>query len=66
MLEKGNYNEAIVQFDKALLRMPRRSKSLIGKLTALKALDKQDEAEDIRNELKAILAQADEKAITSI
>lgn len=66
LLKRGNYAGAIEQFDKALLRMPRRSKSLIGKMTALKALDQQDEAELVRNELKSILAQADEEVLNLI
>jgi tetratricopeptide (TPR) repeat protein len=64
LISKGNYAEAIDQFDKALLRMPRRSKSLIGKMTALKALDKNAEAELVRKELKTILAQADKDILS--
>lgn len=60
LLKQGNYAEAIKQFDQALKRMPRRSKSLMGKMTALKALDQNDEAELVQNELKSILAQADQ------
>ena len=66
LLVQGNYPEAIEQFDKALQRMPRRSKSLIGKMTALKALDKHDEAELVQNELKSILAQADKEVLSLI
>jgi len=61
LLENGRYEEAKEQFDKALARMPRRSKSLKGKLTALKALDQMGEAEKVQNELQSIYAQADDE-----
>ncbi|MEL6987996.1 MAG: hypothetical protein AAGK97_09205 [Bacteroidota bacterium] len=38
LLENGNYEEAISQFNKALERMPKRSKALMGKMKALKAI----------------------------
>ncbi|KAA3636582.1 MAG: tetratricopeptide repeat protein [Bacteroidetes bacterium] len=60
LIEKGRYEEAREQFDKALVRMPNRSKSLKGKLAALKALNQLDEAEEVQNELEAIYAQADD------
>lgn len=66
LLEQGNYTEAIEQFDSALQRMPRRFKSLFGKMTALKALNRQDEAALVQQELKSILAQADKKVLTLI
>lgn len=66
LLAKGNYTLALEQFEKALERMPRRSKSLLGKMSALKALDRNDEAELVQNELKAILAEADEKLLSMI
>jgi tetratricopeptide (TPR) repeat protein len=59
LLEQGDYAEANKQFDKALLRMPRRSKSLIGKMTAHKALNQNKKLEKVVNELQSILAQAD-------
>ncbi len=59
LIEKGRYEEAREQFDKALLRMPRRPKSLKGKFTALKALDESDEAVNVQKELESIYAQAD-------
>jgi len=46
--------------------MPRRTKSLLGKMTALKALNLQEEAELVQNELKSILAQADNKVLSMI
>ena len=66
LLAKGNYTEAIEQFDKALQRMPRRSKALIGKMTALKALGKKDEAELVQKEINSIMEKADKKALSSI
>ncbi len=65
LLAKGNYELALEQFENALERMPRRSKSLTGKMTALKALDRNDEAETVQNELNSILAQADKKALSA-
>lgn len=59
LLEKGRYEEAIAQFEKALSRMPNRSKSLKGKFTALKALNQVDEVVKVQDELQAIYAQAD-------
>ncbi len=64
LLKKGNYAEAIQQFDKALQRMPRRSKSLMGKMTALKELGQQDEVEKVQKELKSIMAQADKEVVS--
>lgn len=66
LLAKENYAEAIRQFDKSLERMPRRAKSLIGKMTALKALDQQDEAALVEQELKSMLANADKKVLSLI
>lgn len=59
LLEKGRYDEAIIQFDKALLRMPNRSKSLKGKTIALKALNHTDEFVKVRNDLESIYSHAD-------
>jgi len=59
LLDQGKYQAAIAQFDTALLRMPRRSKSLIGKMTALQKLGDQKEAEIVQKELESIMARAD-------
>lgn len=64
LLEKGKYQEAIAQFDKALHRMPRRSKSLTGKMIALQKLNRHDEAQSVEEELQDILAQADEQLLS--
>ena len=66
LLTQGKYEEAITQFDNALKRMPRRSKSLIGKMKALQSLDQPKEAEVVQNELKAIFAQADQEVLNII
>lgn len=66
LLKQGNYSEAIKQFDMALQRMPRRSKSLLGKMTALKALNQQADAELVQKELESILAQADKKVLSML
>ena len=66
LLTQGNNTEAAEQFDRALQRMPRRTKSLLGKMMALKALNLQDEAELVQNELKSILAQADKNILSLI
>ena len=59
LLKKEQYAEAIQQFDKALTRMPRRSKSLIGKMEALRGLNKKEEVDIVKDELQSILANAD-------
>jgi len=59
LLDQGDYAEANKQFDKALMRMPRRSKSLIGKMTAHKALNQNEKLEEVVSELQSILAHAD-------
>ncbi len=55
LLAQGEYTEAIEQFDSALKRMPRRSKSLRGKMEAFKALDRKEEVEMLKRELREIL-----------
>lgn len=65
LLTKGKHALALEQFEKALERMPKRSKSLGGKITALKALDRQDEAKLVEAELNSILSQADKKALSA-
>lgn len=59
LIAKGRFEEANEQFDKALLRMPRRSKSLKGKFLALQGLNQSEEASEVQNELTSIYAQAD-------
>lgn len=59
LLENDRYEEAIIQFDKSLRRMPNRTKSLMGKFMALKALNQTDDAAKIQQSLQAIYSQAD-------
>ena len=59
LLEQGRYEEAIQQFDNGLMRMPKKSKSLQGKLSSLKAMNQMNELVKVQNELKLIYAQAD-------
>jgi tetratricopeptide (TPR) repeat protein len=60
LIAQGRHNEAIEQFDRCLERMPKRSRSLKGKMTALEALDMQEDAQAIHHELQAILSKADD------
>ncbi len=64
LLEQGQYDEAVAQFDKALHRMPRRSKSLMGKMLALQELKQDEEAAQIQEELEAIFAKADKQLLS--
>ena len=59
LLAKGRYEEVKKQFDKALLRMPKRAQSLKGKFMALKGLDDLEEAGEVQNELESVYAEAD-------
>ena len=66
LLEQNKYEEALEQFNIALQRMPQRTKSLIGKLQALKALGQEKEANKVEENLRAIWNQADPKALEMI
>jgi len=59
LLAEGRFEEAKKQFDQALLRMPKRAKSLEGKLAALKALNLLDEAQKVQSELEHMYSKAD-------
>ena len=59
LLGEERYEEALVQFEKALARMPRRAKSLEGKYEALQGLDQSEEASEIQDELKLVYGKAD-------
>lgn len=58
LLAQGKPAEAIEQFEMALERMPRRAKSLRGKLEAAKALDRKDEVKRLEEELSLNLVEA--------
>lgn len=62
LLDRGDYAEANVQFDRALSRMPRRAKSLVGKMKAHKALNQGEKLEEVVNELESIFVDADIEA----
>ena len=64
LLTKGEYAEALVQFNQSLQRMPKRAKALSGKIQALKGLDRQEEAEQVEKELQSIQVQADGDALS--
>lgn len=53
LIANGRYEEAREQYDKALVRMPKRSKSLKGKIAALKALDRNDEVAKVEEILQS-------------
>ncbi|HKK77556.1 MAG TPA: tetratricopeptide repeat protein [Saprospiraceae bacterium] len=57
LLTKGQYKEAAQQFESALQRMPKRTKALMGKMTAHRALGQDKEAERLQEEI-AKIAQA--------
>ena len=56
LLKNGNYKEALTQFNTSLSRMPKRLKSLQGKLTALQKLNENTKAKEVQEELNSILA----------
>jgi tetratricopeptide (TPR) repeat protein len=66
LLTKEKYDEALNQFEKALKRMPRRSKSLMGKMVALAALDQESDAQLVQNELELIWKNADGELVELI
>ncbi len=61
LIQQGRHKEAIEQFDKALTRMPRKSKSLLGKFIALKTMNQLNTHKQIQEELQTIYAQADDE-----
>lgn len=63
LLAEGRFEEAGQQFDKALMRMPKRAKSVEGKLAASKALSQSEEAGNLQDELSEVYAEADAKEV---
>lgn len=59
LLAKGEYAEALMQYERALVRMPKRLKSLKGKMLAHQALNQANEVAQVQKELKSLLANAD-------
>ncbi len=62
LLAKGNYQEAIRQFDLSLQRAPNRSQSLLGKYRALKKAGESQKAAQIKTILMKNWEGADEQA----
>ena len=60
LLENQKAEEALQQFEKAIERGPRRVAALYGKIEALNALDRKEEANQTRKELMLVLEDADE------
>ncbi|MEQ9006969.1 MAG: hypothetical protein RLP12_03730, partial [Ekhidna sp.] len=61
LLQQERYEEALEQFNQSLYYRTNRNKALRGKLAALKALDKTEEAEKVQ---KIIDEYATDKIIT--
>jgi len=59
LLAVDRFEEAKVQFENALVRMPRRAKSLEGKYAALQGLEQSDKALKVQDELEEIYGQTD-------
>jgi tetratricopeptide (TPR) repeat protein len=61
LLRQGRFEEALEQFETSLMRAPRRSKALQGKLAALQGLGKSEETAEIKKELESIWTMADDE-----
>ena len=59
LLTVDRFEDAQVQFENALVRMPRRAKSLEGKVAALQGLEQADKALKVQDELEEIYGQTD-------
>ena len=59
LLAKNRYEEAQVQFESALARMPNRARSLKGKFLTHKGLDQMEEAAQVQEQLESLFAKAD-------
>jgi tetratricopeptide (TPR) repeat protein len=66
LLDKGRFAEALDQFNQSLKRSPKRVNALRGSWTALKALGKTNEAQEVYAELQAIWVKADKAALNTI
>ncbi|NNF57434.1 MAG: hypothetical protein HKN04_04260 [Rhodothermaceae bacterium] len=60
LLDLGRANEAIIEFEKALARAPRRMRSLHGLAQAAEAVGDDETARYARSELRALLHAADQ------
>ncbi len=59
LLANDRYEEAQVQFESALARMPNRARSLKGKFLAHKGLNQMEEAAKVQEQLESLFAKAD-------
>ena len=59
LLTVDRFEDAQIQFENALVRMPRRAKSLEGKVAALQGLKQADKAPKVQDELEEIYGQND-------
>ena len=59
LLTLDRFEDAHIQFENALVRMPRRAKSLEGKVAALQGLEQADKALKVQDELEEIYGQTD-------
>jgi tetratricopeptide (TPR) repeat protein len=66
LLENNRLIEALDQFNRSLVRAPRRVNALRGKLNVLEKLNRHDEASEISDELKSIWSKADDVALKYI
>ncbi|MDW3195099.1 MAG: hypothetical protein R8G66_22185 [Cytophagales bacterium] len=58
LLEQKRFEEAIAMFDKSLVQRTNRTKALRGKLAALKALDKMEEANEVTKILQKLQVES--------
>ena len=63
LIAQGKYEEAIKQFDLALQRAPNRSRSLLGKYTAIKKQGQNEKAMQMKNMLMINWKSADGQAM---
>ena len=59
LLTVDRFEDAQIQFENALVRMPRRAKSLEGKVAALQGLEQADKALKVQDELEESYGQTD-------
>lgn len=59
LLTVDRFEDAHIQFENALVRMPRRAKSLEGKVAVLQGLEQADKALKVQDELEEIYGQTD-------
>ncbi len=60
LLNQGRFELALDQFESSLRRTPRRTASLVGKMEALRGLNRKEEAQEVQQELQQIWHLADD------